>query len=309
MNFEETAAAIRAMADPADRAKAAAEAALDATRQFRGIELAAMQDLVNAHGGTSKHGAVAAAARELGRTTEAVRKRIVSVSGEDGSEPQEPGGEPGRYFESADEAYAALLDWHLQQQEMTHRRDPLVRGALSKGLSPRVVRDTIALSLDTIDRLESTSPGTAVDVPWDVWEGVIALLADLAPRLGRHDLAARSAARQLAGVIDVPVDDAGRPAELPDTLRGPEFEALSPEEKAELTLSTPWPESDNQPAVSPEDVLGGPDGWAAKFCAELEEAAGGQDEQMAAASRKVAAVLRHVRLTGTLPVAEGVDRG
>ncbi|MGW6202229.1 hypothetical protein ACWF9B_01030 [Streptomyces sp. NPDC055089] len=295
------------MSDPADRARAAAEAALDVTRLFRGIELAALHDLVNAHGGTGKHGAVAAAARELGRTTEAVRKRIAAVSGE--TEPQEQGGEPGRYFESADDAHAALLDWRLQEQEMTYRRDPLVRGALSAGLSPRMVRDAIALSLDTIDRLESTSPGTAVDVPWDVWEGVIAHLADLASQLGPQDLPARSAARQLAGVIDVPLDAAGRPAKLPDTLRGPEFEALSPEEKAELALSTPWPESDNMPEANPDDALSGPDGWAAKYCAELEEAAGGQDEQMAAATRRVAAVLRHVRLTGTLPVAEGVDRG
>ncbi|MFJ5850598.1 hypothetical protein [Streptomyces sp. NPDC092903] len=308
MDFEETAASIRAINDPADRARAAADVALDVTRLFRGIELAAMHDLVNAHGGTGKHGSVAAAARELNRSTEAVRKRIAPVVGEEASEPEDQAGEPGRYFESSEDAHDALMDWHLQQQEMTFRRDPLVRGALNAGLSPRIIRDTIAISLDTIDRLESTSPGTAVDVPWNVWEQVIAYLADLAPRLGRHGMAARSAARQLAGVLGVPVDDAGRPAELPAVLRGSEFEALSAEEKADRSLSTPWPEAHNVPEANPAE-LGGPDGWAALFCAAAEDAAGGQDEQMAAATRRVAAVLRHVRLTGTLPVAAGADRG
>lgn len=300
MSFEDEAARLQSISDPGKRARAAAGAAQDAARMLRAIELAALHDLVNAHGGLQKHGAATAAARELGRSAEAVRKRLTAAPDE--AEAYEQEGEPGRYFDSSETAYDALLDWQLQQRDVTARRDPLVRGALAAGLAPRVVRDVTGVTLDTIDRLESTSAGTAVDVPLHVWEETVGYLADLAPQFGRYSMLAHYAARGLAGVIGLPVDETGRLVEPPGNLRGPAWEALSPEQRAEEILSTEWPEgSDAVPEAAHQDFLDGPDGWAAVFCAQAEETAGSQDEDMAAVTRRLAAVIRHVRLTATLP--------
>lgn len=307
MSFESEVARLRAISDPGARANAAAEAAQDAAALFRGIELAAMRDLVDAHGGTGKHGAIPAAARELGRGVEGVRKRLNGADGTGESAPFEQEGEPGRYFASPDDAHDALLDWQLQLRDLNARRDPLVRGALAAGLAPRIIRDTTGISLDTIDRLESTSVGTAVDVPTEVWEETVDYLANLAPQLGRHAHLAQFAARALAGVVSVPVGTSGQRAPLPEALRGEEFEALSVEEKAERHLNTPWPEAQDIPSAGHQDMLDGPDGWAAVFCAEQEETAGSMDADMAAAARRIAAALRHVRLTGTLPEGESRD--
>ncbi|MEE1741184.1 hypothetical protein PUR49_32450 [Streptomyces sp. BE147] len=306
MSFENEVARLKAISDPAARARAAADVARDASTVFRAIELASMHDLVNAHGGLAQRGSVAAAARELGREPEAVRKRVTNTGAEE-SEPFEQEGEPARYFPSGQDAYDALLDWQTQRQDLTYRRDPLVRGALAAKLAPRVVRDITGLPLDTISRLESTSAGTAVNVPMRVWEETVGYLAELAPQLGRYERFARLAARALAGVIALPVDRAGHQLPVPDTLRGPEFEALSPEEKTDRLMNTAPPEGAEIPEAAHEDVLDGPDGWAAAFCATSEAAAGSQDADMAAANRRVAAVIRHVRVTGALP--EGEPRG
>ncbi|MEV7275257.1 hypothetical protein ACIQIG_32835 [Streptomyces bacillaris] len=306
MSFESEVARLRAISDPGARANAAAETAQDAASLFRSIELAAMRDLVDAHGGPSKYGAIPAAARELGRGVEGVRKRLSGTDAAEAGQPFEQEGEPGRYFPSPEDAQVALLDWHLQLKELTARRDPLVRGALAARLAPRIIRDITGVSLDTIDRLESTSVGTAVDVPIEVWEETVDYLADLAPQLGPHEHFARFAARDLAGVVSVPVDASGHRVPLPEALRGEEFDALSVEEKAERIVSTPWPEAQDVPTAGPQDVLDGPDGWAAVLCAELEEVAGSMDADTAAAARRVAGAVRHIRLTGTLP--EGDSR-
>ncbi|MFJ5740110.1 hypothetical protein [Streptomyces microflavus] len=307
MSFESEVARLRAISDPGARAKAAAESAQDAATVLRSIELAAMHELVDAHGGLAKHGAVAAAARELGRGAEGVRKRLTGTDGAGDAEPFEQEGEPGRHFSSPEEAQDALLDWQLQLKELTLRRDPLVRGAVAAGLAPRIVRDVTGVSLDTIDRLESTSVGTAVDVPIHVWEETVDYLADLAPQLGRHGYFARLAARSLAGVVGLPVSQDGHQVPLPAALRGEEFEALSVEEKVERSMNTPWPEANDVPVSDHQDQLDGPDGWAAVFCAETEAGAGRMDADMAAVARRVAAAVRHVRVTGTLP--EGEPRG
>ncbi|MEV7897935.1 hypothetical protein [Streptomyces cyaneofuscatus] len=303
MSFENEAARLLAISDPGARVKAAAEAAQDAATVFRAIEVAALRELVDAHGGPAKHGAVAAAARELGRGAEGVRKRLTGTDAGGEAEPYEQEGEPGRFFPTPQDAQDALLDWELQKRDLTLRRDPLVRGALAAGVAPRIVRDVTGISLDTIDRLESTSAGTAVDVPIEVWEETVDYLADLAPQLGRHGRWARLAGRALAGIIGLPLDEDGHQASLPEALRGEEFDALSVEEKAERSMNTPWPEAKNVPAADHQDMLDGPDGWAAVFCAQMEEQAGRMDAGTAAAARKVAAVVRHVRLTGSLPQA------
>ncbi|MFF2227043.1 hypothetical protein ACFVV7_27420 [Streptomyces globisporus] len=304
MSMEDQAAHLRAISDPAARAKAAAEATRDATALLRSIELAAITDLVGAHGGPQKHGSFAAAGRELGRSAEAVRKRLLGSGAADESAPYEQEGEPARFFHSAEEALDALRDWHIHHAH----RDPLVRGALAAGLAPRRVRDTTGLSLDTIDRLEATSAGTAVDVPDRVWEETVYHLAALAPELGRHRALARGAARDLAGVIGLPVDQEGRQPETSEALHGPEFAALSPLEKAKRSMSAELPGGVETPFVDTQDVLSGPDGWAAAFCAEAEAAAGGEDAELAAATRRVAAVIRHVRVTGALPTDEETAR-
>ncbi|MCR8945133.1 hypothetical protein NW249_23735 [Streptomyces sp. OUCMDZ-4982] len=307
MSFESEVARLRAISDPGARANAAAEAAQDAATVFRAVELAAMRELVDAHGGTGQRGAIPAAARELGRGVEGVRKRLSGADGTGESEPFEQEGEPGRFFASPGDAHDALLDWQLQLKDLNVRRDPLVRGALAAGLAPRIIRDTTGVSLDTIDRLESTSVGTAVDVPVEVWEETVDYLADLAPQLGRQGRFARLAARALAGVVSVPVDASGHRAPLPEALRGEEFEALSVEEKVERHRNTPWPEARDIPSAGHQDMLDGPDGWAAVFCAQMEELAGSVDADMAAAARRVAAAVRHVRLTGTLPEGDSRD--
>ncbi|MFE7055905.1 hypothetical protein ACFVAO_11900 [Streptomyces californicus] len=301
MSFEPEVARLAAISDPAARAKAAAEAARDAGRLFRTIEVTALHDLVNAHGGLDKHGAVTAAAREMGRSAEAVRKRIIAAPDTGNTEPYEQEGEPGRYFASSDDAYEALLDWKAQREDLMLRGDPLVRGALAAGVSPRVVRDVTALSLDTIDRLESTSAGTAVDVPMHVWEDTVDYLADMAPALGKNSRIARWAAQSLAGVVGLPARPDGHRAELPEALRGEEFDALSVEEKVERVMNAPKPEGEEVPAASHQDLLDGPDGWAAAFCGSMESLAGSKDADFATAARKVAAVVRHVRVTGSLP--------
>lgn len=301
MSLEDQAARLRAISDPAARAKAAAEATRDATAMLRSIELAAIADLVDAHGGPQKYGSFAAAGRELGRSAEAVRKRLLGTGAADESTPYEQEGEPARFFDSAEEALDALRDWHIHHAHNLAHRDPLVRGALAARLSPRVVRDTTGLSLDTIDRLEATSAGTAVDVPDRVWEETVYHLAALAPELGRYRALARGAARDLAGVIGLPVDQEGRQPGTSEALHGPEFAALSPLEKAESSMSAELPGGMEIPVADTQDVLSGPDGWAAAFCAEAETAAGSEDAELAAATRRVAAVIRHVRVTGALP--------
>ncbi|RST23371.1 hypothetical protein EF908_11300 [Streptomyces sp. WAC04770] len=308
MSFESEVARLRAISDPGARAIAAAETAQDAAALFRGIELAAMRELVDAHGGPDQRGAIPAAARELGRGAEGVRKRLLGAADGTGeSEPFEQEGEPGRYFPSPEDAHDALLDWQLQLKDLNARRDPLVRGARAAGLAPRIIRDATGISLDTVDRLESTSVGTAVDVPVEVWEETVDYLAGLAPQLGPQARFARLAARALAGVISVPVDASGHRAPLPEALHGEEFEALSVEEKVERSLNTPWPEAKDIPSAGHQDMLDGPDGWAAVFCAQMEELAGSTDADTAAAARRVAAAVRHVRLTGTLPGGDSRD--
>ncbi|WP_217231219.1 hypothetical protein [Streptomyces anulatus] len=308
MSFDDEAARLMAISDPAARARAAAEASRDVSAMLRAIEVAAIAALVDAHGGARKYGSFAAAGRELGRSAEAVRKRLLGDGAADESAPYEQEGEPARYFDSAEEAHDALRDWHIHNAHHLAHRDPLVRGALAAGLAPRVVRDTTGLSLDTIDRLESTSAGTAVEVPDRVWEETVYHLASLAPDLGCYGTLARGAARDLAGVIGLPVDQAGRQPAIPEALHGPGFEALSPQEKAERIMSTELPGGVEVPLADAQDVLSGPDGWAAAFCAEAEAAAGGQDAELAAATRRVAAVIRHVRVTAALPADEGTAR-
>ncbi|MGC4951002.1 hypothetical protein ACLQ2N_33025 [Streptomyces sp. DT224] len=306
MSFKSEEDRLRAITDPARRALAAAEAAQDAARALRAIELTAMRELVDAHGGTSKHGAVAAAARELGRGPEAVRKRLTGIDSAEETEATEPTGEPGRFFPSPLDAEDALRDWALQRQDVTLRRDPAVRGALAAGVSPRIVRDLTGVSLDTLDRLESTSPGTAVDVPYDVWEQAVDYFTDLASRTPRYDIVPSSAAQGLAGVIGVPIGGTESPAQALDALKGPDWEALSANEKADRMMAAP-DDGSYVPDADDDDVLAGPDGWAAIFCAQLEEAAGSQDPDMAAITRRVAADLRHIRLTATLPNTQGKE--
>ncbi|MFC8538084.1 hypothetical protein ACFUJY_29790 [Streptomyces sp. NPDC057249] len=301
MSFQAEEDRLRAISDPARRALAAAEAAQDAARTFRAIELTAMRELVDAHGGTSKHGAVAAAARELGRGPEAVRKRLTGNDSAEETEAIEPTGEPGRFFQSPYDAEDALRDWALQRQDVTLRRDPAVRGALAAGVSPRIVRDLTGVSLDTLDRLESTSPGTAVDVPYDVWEQAITYFTDLAARTSRqYSIIPRSAATGLAGVLGVPLGGTESPTQSLNALKGPDFDALSANEKADRIMAAP-DDGSHVPDADHDDLLAGPDGWAAFFCAQMEEAAGSQDPDMAAITRRIAADLRHIRLTATLP--------
>ncbi|MFE5853258.1 hypothetical protein ACFQ61_08560 [Streptomyces sp. NPDC056500] len=299
-------ATLRAIADPAQRAKAASAAAEDAPRPFRELELEALRALVDAHGGTKKHGAVAAAAREMGVSGEALRKRL-NPAISDTAEVYAPEGEPGLFFAATEDAVDDLHGWALLDQELNDRRDPTVRGALAAGVSPRQIQEITGLTGDLLTRLAATSAGTAVDVPLEVWESAVPYLADLALTLPM-ERPARDAARALAGVIGLGVDTHGYPLPLPPGLTGPEFDALSPEEKAERTMATKWPEVEQIPLPDPDSAQAGPDGWAASYCAELTRAATESSGDYAVSLRAVAGVLRHVRTTGTLPTT-GDSRG
>ncbi|GAT68791.1 bacterial regulatory protein, Fis family [Planomonospora sphaerica] len=293
------AGAISAIGDPARRARAAKAAAEDASRLYGELYRKAIKALVEAHGGNRSK-----AARELGISSQ----RVGQILGEDDASPSPAGaayGEPALYFGDEDAADAALRDWALANQELIDRRDPLVRGARMAGLSPRQIRELTDLPLETIERLVAGDIAVAVEVELEVWEAAVEHFADLADAAATREAAYayRSTGRALAGAIGMVVDGSGRAPALDPAMRGPQWEALSPQAKAELAMTLPV--GGDVPETSGEHTLLSWDAWAALYCARLERGTDADTGPMAEAMRHCAAILRHIRIHAALPQEKG----
>ncbi|MFG1976982.1 hypothetical protein ACGFJC_47285 [Nonomuraea fuscirosea] len=282
--------------DPLFRAEQARAVQSQASRDYRD----AVRDIVAGHGGN-----MSAAARELGVSPQRVSQIMAGL--EPPAEGDDSLHEPARYFSDKYEADAALRDWALAWQDLIDRRDPLVRGAHAAGLSERQIREVTSLKPETIERLTAGDITVAVNVPLEVWEAAVEHFADLADA-ARHParIAYRNTGRALAGAIGLPITDDGRAAQLPPSLTGPEFEALTPEEKADRMMSTPM--DGEVPVSSPDHVLLGWDGWAALYCTTLNRAADAYDTPLGDAMRHCASILRHIRLHGSVPEEEAEER-
>ena len=303
--------ALKSIPDPLRRFRAAADAKAAAEALYAEVERAALLELVEAHGGLASHGAISRTARELGVTPQAVSKRLKGIAVEAGPVPRSAADpEPARYFANERDAEDALRDWALAMQSLNDRRDTLVRGSLAVGLTPRQIRELTDLSLELLDRLGNPAPiETAVRVDYSTWEDLVEYLVDQAEEqqsrgrgIGSRIL--RLTARNLAGAVGMVVGEDGRAPQPRPGLSGPDWEALDPEQKAELMMSTPL--DGDVPDVGPDAALLGPDGWTAWLCTDLErQAAECTDHEMAVAMREAADAVRHVRRTGTLPATPG----
>ncbi|MFJ4342990.1 helix-turn-helix domain-containing protein [Streptomyces sp. NPDC088915] len=151
------AARVLAETDPARRYHAAKAAAEAAAAPYERVADEAVEDLIAQHGGN-----VAAAARELGLTRQALymRDKREKTGGGAGAAAAEQV-QPARHFNSPQEAEDALRDWALDQQEVTDQLDVLLLGALAAGADPVTISELSGVPLATLRRIR---PGGNITV-------------------------------------------------------------------------------------------------------------------------------------------------
>ncbi|MFB7341150.1 hypothetical protein ACFCZ6_13925 [Streptomyces hydrogenans] len=142
------AARVLAETDPVRRYHAAKAAAEAAAAPYKQAAEEARAQLIAQHGGN-----VAAAARDLGLTRQALyqggKRDAAKGSGTAGAEQIQP----ARHFDSPEQARDALRDWAYEQQEVTDRLDVLLLGALAAGADPVDISEDSGVSLDTLRRI------------------------------------------------------------------------------------------------------------------------------------------------------------
>ncbi|MFE8940933.1 helix-turn-helix domain-containing protein [Streptomyces sp. NPDC007872] len=132
--------------------KAAGEAAAKAAAApYDQAALEALQDLIDGHGGN-----IAAAARELGMSKQALYKRMAKAGGTVPARPAAKSAvqfQPALWFESREDARDALMDWHLRSQSVNDERDAFLLGALAVGLDPIAISEYTEVPLETLRRI------------------------------------------------------------------------------------------------------------------------------------------------------------
>ncbi|MGW4648026.1 helix-turn-helix domain-containing protein [Kitasatospora sp. NPDC004289] len=151
--------------DPLRRYQAAGTAAA----YFAAAQTDALQALVDAHGGNQS-----AAAREIGVTPQAVRKRLAAREGRSAEAADgQPQQQPALFFRNVDQADGELRMYALAAQDLADRRDQLVLGALAAGLSPEAIWRRTGIAPEVIARLAPAEPitvGVDVDLLLDTLE-------------------------------------------------------------------------------------------------------------------------------------------
>ncbi|MFJ8301326.1 hypothetical protein ACIQ9R_36245 [Streptomyces sp. NPDC094447] len=142
------AARVLAETDPVRRFHAAEAAAEAAAAPYKQAADDALAELIAQHGGNR-----AAAARELGKTRQALYMREKRDAEKSSSVAAAEQVQPARRFDSPEEAEDALRDWALSHQEVTDRLDVLLLGALAAGVDPVAISEAGVVGLDMLRRI------------------------------------------------------------------------------------------------------------------------------------------------------------
>ncbi|MFD6329267.1 hypothetical protein ACFWGI_06770 [Streptomyces niveus] len=317
---------VAAIPDPLERFRAAQAAGKAVAARYARLQNEALHELALAHAPVTGKNVgepnYAAAAREVGLTPTAVHKRL---KGEDPA--ARPAGtpavqaEPARRFDGADDAEAALDDWALRRQDVMDEAEPLLLGALAAGADPLTIHERTGESLELLRRIR---PAGKIQVSRigdfdEVVEDFARLVTAHAAALNEHAApgAERSAAQVWHRSAAQIVTNAAPYALLPPVpiVRAEDYD--TPGAYADAVLNSPGEEqTDTWSGQDEVATVSGPDAWLAKFTVQLaREARRGVPDYMPAehrehaeavgrASGEVAAAVRHLRATGTLPVLE-----
>ncbi|MEU8543167.1 hypothetical protein AB0C52_24820 [Streptomyces sp. NPDC048717] len=323
------AARVAAEPDPARRftlARAAADAAAaTAAAPYESVATEAMEQLIADHGDN-----VAAAAREVGLTPQALHKRRAKESGTVRPRPDAATQvQPALSFDSPEAARDALLDWALRLQDILDQRDALLLGALAAGVDPVAIAEDSGEGLDTLRRIRPA--GNIAVSPLDVYGEQIEEFARAvhakAKALGDSagNKAERSAATVWRFAAKEIVTNAAPYALMDDAPSLDRSDYATDEEYVDA--SPPAPEEKDEPEPSELATVSGPDAWlAATFLSyrrqaaiepwapvdaeheaemELEDAASlrASGEAVRQAFSDLADAILHLRTTGQVPPA------
>ena len=297
---------IEVIPDPAARATAAAAA----VTHYRLIEIAALRELADCAGYTGAAEAVNALTPGTTITPQGVHARLARSRGVTAAASFPA--EPGLYFADPEDAADVLRDWQLAHADLVGELPVMVSGAAAAGVAASEISDLTGLPVRTVVGLAVSPAGTAANVPLEVWDALVNRLADLASNAqsGADAMIYRQTGRALAAQLGLAVTADGHLPPVRAFTADPDDEAemeawLSQHD--DLELEEPGPSANHRLGV---------DGWAALTCTAYERLAadpsGGateEDDPQAAAYKariaegagQAAALLRHVRTTGTLP--------
>ncbi|MFF6888603.1 helix-turn-helix domain-containing protein [Streptomyces sp. NPDC012421] len=308
------AARLAAEPDPARAFHLALAAAEAAAAPFEDAANQAVTALVAQHGDN-----VAAAARELGLTPQALHKRLKKIA-EGGTARPVPAAavqpQPALAFESPQFAVEALANWALRQGEIDDQRDVFLLGALAAGVDPVVIAETTRVGLDTLRRIRPAGNIT------------VSRLDPFGPEIEEFGRAVRARAQALAASADSPEEHAAatvwrfasraiiaNAAPLAtmsdDWLKADDY--ASEEEYAAAVLAHEPSEAEKETDAQPVDELtqvDGADAWLASTWVTYQRLAASRDsdsddDPRFAGSRRafgeLADAILHLRTTGTVP--------
>ncbi|MFE1270596.1 hypothetical protein [Streptomyces sp. NPDC058758] len=310
------AARVLAETDPVRRFHAAEAAAEAAAAPYKQAAEEALAELIAQHGGNR-----AAAARELGKTRQALYMRKKRDPAKSSSVAAAEQVQPARRFDSLEEAEDALRDWAGDQQEVTDRLDVLLLGALAAGADPVDISENSGVGLDTLRRIRPAGNiavsrlneyGPEIDDFARAVHARAATLRAAATSTAEHAAADiwRHAAREIAR-------NAAPAALMPDHgLRKEDFATVEDFVEAVVTRKpSEEEEAEDAKPLSPS-ASAGPDAYlAATYVAFRREAARGRlgsertpqeaavGEAVQAAFGELADAILHLRTTGQVPPA------
>ncbi|MEV8333828.1 hypothetical protein [Streptomyces niveus] len=319
---------VAAIPDPLERFRTAQAAGKAVAAEYTRIENEALYELALAHAPVTgkKVGEpnYAAAAREVGWTPTAVHKRL--KGGDPAARPASTPAvqaEPARRFDTAGDAEAALDDWALRRQEVTDELEPLLLGALAAGADPLTIHERTGESLELLRRIR---PAGNIQVSRigdydEVVEDFARLVTAHAAALNQHAAppgAERSAAQVWHRAAAQIVTNAAPYALLPPVpaVRAEDYDTPGAYADAVLTSSPGEEETDTWSRQDEVATVSGADAWLAKYTVQLAREARcavpdymppehrEHAEAVGRACGEVAAAIRHLRATGTLPVLE-----
>lgn len=176
------AARVLSETDPARRYHAAKAAAEAVAAPYEQAAEEAVEELIAQHGGN-----VAAAARELGLTRQALYMRKKRTDPPAAAPAAAGQVQPALRFTDARHARTVLIGWQLRQQEITDQLDALLLGALAAGVDPVQISEDTGVGLDTLRRIR---PAGNIE---------ITPLEEFSPELEEFARAVHAHARDLTG--------------------------------------------------------------------------------------------------------------
>lgn len=318
---EITLARVARISDPVERYKAARVAGQVVAEQYAAIEVDALRDLIAGHQGNE-----AAAAREIGISSQAVRKRLAKRQEQPGERAKATAvvqAEPALRFKGPRDAEDALRDWALRKQDVVDQRDVFLLGALAAGVDPVTVGE---LTNEPLDLLRRIRPAGNI---------AVSQLDEFGPELEKFARDITAHAAELAERAQTSAEHSGaqiwnRVASSIVSQAAPYAFDAAPPVKAEdysdadqfaaAVLAEAESSGDDQEYAEQDEVamVSGADAWLARLCVQLARQAdecrtqplgeAETSEAMAQAFEDIACAVRHLRSTGTAPVlGEGKD--